>query len=290
MNKKKIIFIINPISGIGRQKHIQDMILNHLDHNLFKYSIVYSEYAGHASELSCKAVNNYDLIVAVGGDGTINEVAKPLINTRSILGIIPAGSGNGLAHHLKIPVNIIKAIKIINSYNIKPIDTVNINKKVYLSIAGIGFDALVAKKFAKDGRRGFWTYFKLVIKEYPNYKPRKYTIKINGQTIKKKVLFISLANSDQFGFNTSIAPTAKIDDGLIDVCLVEKIPFIKAARFAHLLFTKKIDRYIEIIKAEEVTIKRKNNKIINLDGEAIKIKKKLKVKVNHLSLNILTPK
>jgi len=136
-----------------------------------------------------------------------------MVGSESKLGIIPAGSGNGLAHHLKIPVQYRKAIDIINNENTIKIDTGSINDKLFVSIAGIGFDGLVASKFSSTNRRGFLTYLRIVTEEYHKYKPKKYKIEINGEIIKTRALFITFANSDQFGYNAPIAPGARIESG-----------------------------------------------------------------------------
>lgn len=292
MTKKKILFIINPKSGIGKYKLLEKYIDQKLDRNAFEYKISYTKYAGHGTELAIKASQNKtEIVVASGGDGSINEIAKGLIGSKTILGIIPVGSGNGLAHHLQIPVDPLKAIEIINKTKTNIIDTAYINKQLFVSIAGLGFDALVAKKFTKVKNRGFLSYFKIITKEYPKYKALNYEINIDGKEIARKALFISFANSDQFGYNTSIAPNAKIDDGLIDVCIVKKVPIIELPFLAHLLYWKQIDKskFIETIKGKEINIKQEKKSIVNIDGEAIKLDKNINVKINPLSLKIIIP-
>ncbi|MCD4774218.1 MAG: diacylglycerol kinase family lipid kinase, partial [Bacteroidales bacterium] len=286
MPKKKILFIINPKSGIGKHKLLENYVEKILDKNRFEYDISYTKFAGHGTELAKDAIDKaYDIVVASGGDGSINEVAKGIIGSETLLGIIPVGSGNGLAHHLQIPVNPIQAIEVINKTNTINIDTAFINEKLFVSIAGVGFDALVAKKFTKVKRRGFLSYFKIIAKEYPKYKAQNYDINIDGKQLNRKALFISFANSDQFGYNTSIAPKAKIDDGLIDVCIVKKIPIIELPFLAHLLYWKQIDKskFIETIKGKEIEIRQEKKSTVNIDGEAIKLEKDILVKINPLS-------
>ena len=292
MNKKKIQFIINPISGVGRHKLIEKYLDKKLDKSIFDHKISYTQAPRHGTKIAGEAIKNeYEIVVAVGGDGSINEIAQKLTGTNTILGVIPTGSGNGLAHHLKIPVNIINAIEVINKLKTIKIDTATINDKLFVSIAGVGFDAHVAKKFAKNKRRGFLTYFKIVAREYPRYKPKNYELIIDGKKFNRKALFISFANSDQFGHYTSIAPKAEIDDGLIDVCIVNKFPLVEVPFIAHLLYWKQIDKskYIEIIKAKEIKLIQEKNRTINLDGEPVKIGKELFIKINPLSLKIIVP-
>lgn len=291
--KKRIRFIVNPIAGhSGKESFpaIAERILNkvHFDHE-----VCFTDAPGHASQLAKEAVAaGFDIVVAVGGDGTINEVARCLIQTNTTLGIVPSGSGNGLARHLNIPIDFEGALEIINKGHQVKIDTVNISGEVFVSIAGAGFDALVAKHFAKDPNRGFFTYFKIVAARYPQYKPKHYTLILDDKkTIETEALFISLANSNQFGYNTTIAPDASLNDGLIDVCIVQK-PFIfEMPIIINLLFLKMIhkSKYVTIHKASKVELRRDKNRVINLDGEPVKLKKNLIATVNPLSLNVIIP-
>jgi YegS/Rv2252/BmrU family lipid kinase len=292
LKKQKIVFIINPISGIVRKKNINNQIALYINKEKYDYLIMNTEYAGHAVELTVQSVKDgADIIVAVGGDGSVNEVVNGLKGSNVKLGIIPLGSGNGLARFLKIPFQIKAAIDLINCGKYTSVDTVSVNERLFLSIAGIGFDALVAKRFAKYHKRGFWSYFTIATKEYRMYRPKKYQLSLNGETIKRRALMIVFANSDQFGYNTSIAPYAKIDDGMIDVCIVKKIPVYKMLFFIQLLFLKQLYKtnYLEIIQTNELWIERKRNKVVNIDGEPVKLSKKLHVKVNHLALNVIIP-
>ncbi len=292
MDKKTIVFIVNPISGIHKKHSVPDEISCFLDKDKYESKVLFTEYAGHAGPLARQAVaDGVDIVVAVGGDGSINEVTKELANTKATMGIIPLGSGNGLANFLNIPINTRKAIEIINNCNVMDVDTISINNDLFVSIAGIGFDALVAKKFSTQKTRGFFTYFRIVLGEYLSYRPKKYTLTYDGQTITRRALFISFANSDQFGYNTSIAPDAEINDGLIDVCIVKKIPLYKIPYLAHMLFLKRIHKssYVELIKTDEIFVTRKKNRVINIDGESKKLEKELHFKVNPLSLKLIVP-
>jgi len=289
---KKIVFIINPKSGILKKDNISEVIESTLDKNKYDYQVKYTSGPGNATELCKQYVEQkIDIIVAVGGDGTINEVAKGLVNSESTLGIIPGGSGNGLAHHLDIPLGIKKAIEVINHGNSLKIDTGSLNGHLFVSIAGVGFDGLVAQKFAKAGFRGFVSYLKIVTEEYPRYKPKKYTLKIEDKLIKTKALFIAFANSDQFGFQTTIAPGAQVDDGLIDVIIAAKPPLIEIPILAGLLYWRKIDKskYIQIYKASEIKITTRKKRWANIDGEALKTERKFTVRVQPGSLNIIVP-
>ena len=191
MEKQKIVFIINPISGMVKKENVGNQISLYIDKEKYDYQIINTKYAAHAIEITAQVVSNgADIIVAVGGDGSVNEVVNGLKGSNVKLGIIPLGSGNGLARFLKIPFQIKTAIEVLNKGNFTAVDTVNVNDRVFLSIAGIGFDALVAKRFAKYHKRGFWSYFAIATKEYRMYRPKKYQLTLNGETIKRRALMI----------------------------------------------------------------------------------------------------
>lgn len=290
--RRKIKFIINPISSFGRKKIIEKLVRETLAEDKYYYEIVYTVEPGQGTALAKGASETgYDTVVAVGGDGSINEIAKGLIGTATKLGIIPAGSGNGLARHLKIPFNPTDAIKLILEDNTKKIDTININNEKFVSIAGIGYDGFVAKEYAKAGKHGFWSYFKIISQNYLEYKPKKYNLNIDGNELTVKALMINFANSSQFGYNTSISPNASLEDGLIDVCILKKIPVVELPLLAQLLFIKQIHRtkYVKIIQAKHIIVERKRNRYINLDGESVKLGKRLEITVNPKSLNLLVP-
>lgn len=289
--KLKALFIVNPFSGVGKQKAIERHLANKLDHSLFDYEIKYTQRPHHATELCHAAIKKpVDVIVAVGGDGTVNEVARLLIGQSIPLGIIPSGSGNGLARHLRIPTEADRAIGVLNGMKVKKIDAVEANDQFFFSIAGVGFDAHVARKFAGQKRRGFIKYAQIAAEEYPNYEPKDFTLTIDGKKLKRRALFISFANSDQFGYNTSISPEAKIDDGLIDICIVKKIPLWQTIFLAPLFFLRLINKspFVEIIRARELDIRQKKS-YLNLDGESVKVSKKLHIKVIPQAVNIIVP-
>jgi YegS/Rv2252/BmrU family lipid kinase len=292
--KKKIVFIINPISGMHRRVRLDEAIKKHIDKKKFDVVIQETQYAGHAVELSREAVKqNADIVVAVGGDGTINEVASQIIGSETVLGIIPQGSGNGLARHLGIPRMITGAMRLINQLHVTEIDTATINGIPFVSIAGVGFDALVAKLFAKGERRGFFSYAHLISTNFLYYKPKKYRLVFDdGTELKTRAFFISFANSNQFGYNTAIAPNARLRDGMLDVIVVQKPGIFELPLIANLLLLRAIDksRYVQSFRSGHFWVYRKKNRVVNIDGEARKINKKLEVKVQPLSLKIIIPK
>ncbi|MDP4290468.1 MAG: YegS/Rv2252/BmrU family lipid kinase [Bacteroidota bacterium] len=294
MEKKRVLFVVNPASGPRNDSadEFAAQVSNYIDNNVIDYQVAITQNEQHASELSRKAVEDHiDIVVAVGGDGTVNEVARNLIGTNTALGIIPAGSGNGLAHHLNIPFNMADAISSINKGRVLLMDTVRVNNIPFLSIAGIGFDALVADKFAGNTSRGWITYFNIVSTEYYSYRPLNYELTIDGVRDTYKALFISFANSDQFGYNTTIAPEARVDDGVMDVCIVKKVPIFTIPFVAPMLFIRQVHRtpYVDIVKAREVIVHTRATLVVNIDGEPVTMKGPLRFKLIPLSLKVVIP-
>lgn len=293
--KRKIIFIVNPISGNHNKNNFPKLVDNYIDKNKYEYDIVYTERVNHATELTMKAIEDgYEYIAAVGGDGTINEVAKCLIGKKQILVIVPLGSGNGLARHLELPFRAERLItEVVNNGDVFKIDTATMNGVPFISIAGIGFDALIADYFSKDGNRGFRTYAKLVTEEYHNFKPKEYTLVLDDdKTIVCKPFFVTFANSSQFGYNAEISPKASVQDGLLDVCIFKKPNIIEVPIVATYFITKQIDKsnFIDIYKAKKISVIREIEDVVNIDGEAVPMCKDICVEINPLSLNILLNK
>lgn len=290
--KKKIIFIVNPISGHHNKNHFPNLVESFIDKNKYDYTIVFTEYANHATELTMKAIEDgYEYITAVGGDGTINEVAKCLIGKEQTLIIIPFGSGNGLARHLGLPFKVEKHIKeVINNGKKYKIDTATMNGVPFISLAGIGFDAMIADYFAKDENRGFITYAKLITEKYPNYRQKEYKLILDDTTtIECKPFFVTFANSSQFGYNAEISPKASVQDGLLDVCIFKKPNILEVPIVATYFLAKQIDKsnFIDIYKAKKIQVFRKSDEVVNIDGEPIEMSKDIIVEIKPQSLNIL---
>ena len=212
---------MNPISGTSDKKDIPYLIEELLDKEQFDYSIRETEYAGHAYEIAKESKEQgIDIVVAVGGDGTVNEVGRALVHSNTALGIIPTGSGNGLARHLLIPMKIKGAIQVLNDCEITDLDYGIINEHPFFCTCGVGFDAFISEKFAEAGKRGPITYLENILKEGLKYEPETYEIEAGNGTIKKKAFLISCANASQYGNNAYIAPQASMSDGMIDVIIM----------------------------------------------------------------------
>ena len=288
---KRVAFIVNPVSGIGRQNGIEKIIRNEMSPNHWETEIIYTKYKGHAHEIAFGARNNYDMVVAVGGDGTVNEVGSALIGTDTTLGILPTGSGNGLARYLGMPFKIPKALQVLNYYQRHIIDTIKFNEYFSLNVAGVGFDAHISHKFAKLKNRGPIAYAQLITKEFANYKSSPYTITINDKTQEWDAFLISFANSSQWGNNVQIAPSAEIDDGLIDVCVIREFPKYTAPALLINLLDQSIDRnrYDVVVKAHSIKIQREKPMLGHIDGEPVFLGEEVNVEILPLSLTVAIP-
>lgn len=270
--KRKAVFIINLKSGTSDKAAIPDIIASTLDRDKFDYEIAITQYAGHASEIAEKAKNNgVDVVVAVGGDGTVNEVARAIVHSNTALGIIPCGSGNGLARHLLIPINARKAIEIINTCEIRDLDYGIINNYPFFCTCGMGFDAFVSMKFAEAGKRGPITYVENVLREGLKYKPETYTIQDENGTTQHKAFLISCANASQYGNNAYIAPQASMSDGLMDVVIMEPFDVLEASQVSFDMFNKTLDKNSKIksFRCKKLHISRSKPGVIHYDGDPV---------------------
>lgn len=290
MNKKKVVFILNPISGTVNKAGIPDLIEERLDKDKFDYRIAETQHAGHATDLAREAVEEgVDLVVAVGGDGTVNEVGRSLINTKSALGILPCGSGNGLARHLNLPMNLKKCTDIINCYDVKALDYGIINNHPFFCTCGMGFDAFISMKFAEAGKRGPITYMQKVLEEGLSYEPETYVIEDEDGTHRYKAFLVSAANASQYGNNAYIAPQASMSDGLLDIIIMEPFDLIEAPQVAIELFNKTLDKNIKIktFRAKHIHIRRKKEGVIHYDGDPITSDADVDISVVPKGINIV---
>lgn len=267
--ERKALFIINPISGGKKKDGVPELIEKYLDTNLFKPVIVFSDGVSHARQIAKEAVDKFDLVVAVGGDGTVNEVASAIVGSNTTLGIVPFGSGNGLSRFLNIPMDTQKAIQMLGSGKAIAIDSARLNGQPFFNMAGMGFDAHISEVFSHTKKRGFITYIKSSIKEVINYKPQNYHLEIDGKIYDREAFMLSFANSSQYGNNAHISPQASIQDGLLDVCVIKKFPLWRFFEMGIRMMTKTTDRtkYVEIIRGKHILVKRSVPGPLHLDGE-----------------------
>lgn len=292
MNRtRKICFIINPISGIGRQKTIEKLIADVLDTTSFDHMMVYTEAPKHATVLAQKAANDgFDIVVAVGGDGSVNEVAKGLIGSNTAMAILPAGSGNGLARHLRIPLDLKRAMLMLQLGVSKKMDTIQFNDHYFVNVAGVGFDAHIGWEFSRFGKRGFSSYLKVISRELGALKTQRFDLLLDDRPLQTDAYLISFANGTQWGNNAYIAPLADVTDGVMDVVIIKKFSWLKSLPLGYKLFRKKIhtSAAVEVIKAKKVIVKQTGN-IAHIDGEPIETGQTILIKVNPLSLNVIVP-
>ena len=261
---------MNPISGTASKANIPKLIEETLDKGLFDYELRLTERAGHAAEIAAEAQREgVDIVVAIGGDGTVNEVARAIVDSKTALGIVPCGSGNGLARHLMLPMNAKKAIEVINRCEIHDLDYGIINGHPFFCTCGMGFDAFVSQKFAEAGKRGPITYVENVLREGLKYKPETYEIRDETGTMRAKAFLISCANASQYGNNAYIAPQASMSDGLLDVIIMEPFDMLDAPQISLDMFNKTLDKNskIKTFKCRQLHIHRKQPGIIHFDGD-----------------------
>ena len=284
------LFIINPILEKKSGKNVSGLITKHLYSARFNPTMLYSEYPGHAKILARQNVGRYHLIVAVGGDGTINQVAHSLVHSETLLGILPLGSGGkGLARSLEIPLNIRNAINIINRLDIARIDTVMVGTHRFINIAGIGFAAEVAHAYAGSQKRGFISYAMNMARKLPGYSPISARVTIENRSITGRFFIISFANSSQWGYGAHISPNSKHDDGLLDICLIRNFPKILFPSLLVRLFTKTIHRskYVEVIPAKKAGISGNRSFTGHIDGEPVEFTAPFNVTIEPGSLKVI---
>jgi len=267
--ERKALFIINPISGGKKKDGVPELIEKHLDTEAFKATIVFSDGVAHARQIAKEAINIFEIVVAVGGDGTVNEVASAIVGTDTILGIIPFGSGNGLARFLDIPMDAQKAIKNLGAGHVEIIDSAQLNDQPFFNMAGIGFDAHISEVFSHGAKRGFFSYIKSSILEIANYKSQTYQLDIDGAAYTREAFMLSFANSSQYGNDAHISPNASVQDGLLDVCVIKRFPLWRFPEMGIRMLTKTAEgtKYVEIIRGKHIRVKREHPGPVHLDGE-----------------------
>lgn len=289
---QKILFIINPKSGVDRVKALKGLIDDHLDKSRFQPEIAYTQYAKHGTELAREGVKNgYQIIVAVGGDGSVNDIIAGIHGTDAILGIIPKGSGNGLARTLNIPINAAQAIELINAGKQTKIDLGKADDKIFVSNIGVGFDALVARKFAKSNRRGMLIYSWIVTKYLWMYKEWDWEIEVDGKIMRERAFILTVANAQQFGYNFKIAPVADLQDGEFDVVIIRKYPKLLGAFIAIRAFKGTIlkSKYVTHLKGKKISIRHPKLSLMQSDGDVHQCGNEIKVSIMPAALNILVP-
>ncbi len=291
-NLKKIVFIVNPISGTQNKEHILQLIEEKIDKARYDYRIVYTERAGHAVDIAAQAAwEGVHTVVAIGGDGTINEVGRSLVHTNTALGIIPCGSGNGLARHLHIPMDYKGAVEVINEGLIETIDYGKINETAFFCTCGMGFDAFVSLKFANAGKRGLLTYLENTLKESLTYQPETYELETEDGTYNYKAFLIACGNASQYGNNAYIAPQAMLTDGLMDVTILEPFTVLDVPSLSFQLFNKTIDQNsrIKTFRCKKLRIRRAAPGVVHFDGDPMMTTENIDVEIIGKGLKVVVP-
>lgn len=274
MEKKKVLFIINPVSGITKHKFWVDLAIKAL-HETYDFQVCHTKYAGHGNVLAKEAVaSGTDIVVAVGGDGTVNEVASAVVGSKTSLAIFPMGSGNGLARELNIKTKIPhKSIDALKRNEPKPVDYGTVMGHPFFCTCGTGFDAEIARRISGSKIRGFLSYAYLCGKALFSYKHVNVTYSVEGgETITRPVFVLNAANIKQFGFGAQIAPLASVQDGLLDVTIVPPINFLQAMKLAIGMFTHTFHKMspVETFKCTELTVTIPDDAPFHIDGDYIK--------------------
>jgi diacylglycerol kinase (ATP) len=286
----KVFFIINKYSGAGFRESLEGRIIDYCSRQNWECTLEFTRQRGHATELAKQAVmQGYNLVVAVGGDGTVNETTQGLIGSEVPLAIIPKGSGNGLARHLGIPLSFTKSLELLGNMKTIQMDTVWINNHLSVNVSGIGFDGHVASLFGKNGKRGLAGYTRLTLREFIKFKEFEGQSVIDGKAFNSRTFLIAIANSSQFGNNARIAPHASVCDGWIDVCFVKKVPLSHALGFARKMFTGEMDRsrFVTIRKAKEIQIHFEKAVPYHVDGEPQEPKQDFTIVIKPGSLSVV---
>ena len=286
---QKVAFVINPNAGVKKKINIIEFIKTHFPQHLDYDFIVWKNKDDFESVKQQILIGKYTIVVACGGDGTVNQVASVIVHTEMALGIFPLGSGNGLARSNRIPLDLKKALHIIEKGNIKKIDGALINDYTFFCTSGVGFDAHIANEFATSTKRGFVTYFNTTVKEFFGYSPNNYKITVDGRTIETKAFLITVANAGQWGNDVYIAPEAELNDGILNVSILKPFSNFALPMIGIKLFSKKIHTSIKLIseKGKQIEIEFTGELPVHFDGEPVLIKDKLSIRVLPLALRIM---
>ncbi len=288
----KARLIINPISGTHNKAGLADSVISSLTPLGWEIETLYTRGHGDATRLALEAVHRgYDAVIAAGGDGTVNETAAALCGSETALGILPCGSGNGLARHLGIPVDPIEGLKIIMSEKPRKIDYATVNGRKFFCTFGVGFDAAVSDAFARKKTRGKFTYLQSTFETYAHYEPELYTVRANGKVMTEKAFLIAVCNASQYGNNAYIAPSAVIDDGMLDVTVVHAGNPLSTALVGFDLLAGMIEHNVLIrqFRTPALTIERSSGGIAHIDGEPVDLPSNLDFKCHPSLLSVFAP-
>lgn len=293
MEKTKVCVIINPVSGTESKKNIPEEVATAFDQKKFDVIIRITGYPDHATEIAKEAVKNkFKYVITAGGDGTVNEVAKALVNSDTILGIIPFGSGNGLARELGIPMDSEEAIDIILKGNTRTIDYGVANEHIFFCTCGVGFDAFISDKFAEEKKRGPLGYLRNILEGVVDFKSEEYEITYDEGTIRERAFIVTCGNASQYGNEAYIAPGANMEDGKMNVSILKPLNALEIPQTTLQLFNKNIDKNSKMttLLTGKLTIKRPHSGVMHVDGEPVEAGNEIQVEIVPKGLKVLAPK
>ncbi|HVG25769.1 MAG TPA: YegS/Rv2252/BmrU family lipid kinase [Thermoanaerobaculia bacterium] len=285
----KALFIVNARSGKRRAFDIHDVIRNTAT---FEHEVLPCVRKEDVDAMIDRAEEEgFDVVFAVGGDGTVHETAKRLIGRKPALGILPTGSGNGFARHIGLPLDPALTLGACATGRIVTIDTAEVNAMPFLGVMGIGFDAVVADRFASSAVRGFETYVKEGLRAFAEFHPDDYMVTCGAESRKERAFVIAIANASQYGNNARIAPLASLQDGLLDVVIVHDLSVLRAPLLLARLFHGTLHHASEVsmVQCADVHIVRPAAGPAHLDGEPVSLPEELHIRVVPRSLRLLVP-
>lgn len=286
-----MLLIINPISGTSDKQGLADRIVASLGARGIDVQIACTERAGHATELAAQAVaEGFDAVLACGGDGTVNETATAMCGTGVPLGIIPAGSGNGLARHMEIPMDAMASLDVIAEGHVEDCDYGTVNGRPFFCTFGVGFDAAVSDRFASSGSRGKLTYVRSAIAELMHYRPRHYRMVVDGRSVECDAFILACANASQYGNNAYIAPHASIRDGMLDLIAVASNTPLSTAMMGIDMMSGTLDhnRTVEVFRFRHAVIERDEDGPGHIDGEPATLGRRMEVECHPGQLRLFT--
>lgn len=289
---KKFLLIINPASGTVSKHRIVPRLYRKMLRMAVDFDIAFSRGPGHVHELAAEAAEkSYYGVIACGGDGTVNEAATGLIGTATALGIVPTGSGNGLARHIGIPIDIDLSLKIIAENNIINADYGTANGVPFFCTFGVGFDAAVSERCARENRRGALMYLKNSFTEYIKFHPEEYQIRVGNQILTERAFLVVCCNASQYGNNAFIAPQASITDGELDLTIVHAGNLITDALAGVDILTGLVRKnaYINVIRTRSARIVRHRGGAAHVDGDAVTMPLDIDVQCHPAQLRLVSP-
>ncbi|MBD1395989.1 hypothetical protein H9Q13_02330 [Pontibacter sp. JH31] len=289
---QNLLFVINPIAGDIEKEELVEEIkaiceAHQLNHKLYKTT-------GEQDQGKIKALleeERFDAVFAVGGDGTVSLVGALLIGTKTPLGIIPLGSGNGLSKDLNIPQDTEEALQLIHNHVIRNIDTIDLNGHPSIHLSDLGFNALVVQRFCEGDRRGPGSYAWIALQEYLNYEPKFYRIETDTENFEGDAFMVTIANANAFGSNAAINPNGVLNDGRFEICLIEPFPKAAGLSILYKMYTDNIDSsiYTRRISCRRATIYNVDREVMHVDGEPAELGNEIKVTMHPKSLKVILP-